>query len=351
MDKKNVAKIYDAKGDLKKRWFVFTTENGKRKKVYGDINTFQTKELRLMAAQRIVEEIENSVKRKCDLLANLETSLLTRSISAKTKSDYKAKFKRFKQYFEAKKLNAFCSDNAKGFCSWLKDEGLFDTTINDYTLLMRGAFANLINEEKFTGLNPFANVGMYKAEATPARYYTNAQAKELMKEIAEDEQLYMFVSFVYYCFIRPGELRQLKVSDVIIDEKRIRVPALVSKNRKTQYVTIPNHFFKQVEAFVADRAQKDWLFMSERYQNKPVGHNTMYNKHRAILDKLEYDNTQYCLYSWKHTGAVACVKAGISIKFLQLQLRHSSLDMVNKYLRQLGVDDMSELQDKFPKLS
>lgn len=350
MSKKNVVKIYDAGGDLSKRWFVYHTVEGKRKKVYGDINSYLTLELRLVAANIIIEEIASGIKKKIDFLSNIEKALLTRSISAKTKSDYKAKYRRFKTYCEMHALKAFTIENARGFASWLKEEGIFDTTINDYVMLMRSAFKNLIEENKFSEANPFQFVHLYKADSTPARYYTNAQVREMMNEIKLDEHLYLFIGFIYYCFIRPGELRQLKVSDVIIDEKRIRVPAPVSKNRKTQYVTIPNAFFDEVEAFVNKRPQKEWLFMSERYANKQIGKNTMYYRHRDILEKLGYDNTQYCVYSWKHTGAVACVKAGISLKFLQIQLRHSSLDMVNKYLRQLGVDDLSELQDKFPSI-
>ena len=54
------------------------------------------------------------------------------------------------------------------------------------------------------------------------------------------------------------------------------------------------------------------------------------------------------LYSWKHTGAVMAVKAGIHIKQLQIQLRHHSLDQVDQYLRDLGVSDLSDLARSFP---
>jgi hypothetical protein len=45
-----------------------------------------------------------------------------------------------------------------------------------------------------------------------------------------------------------------------------------------------------VTDFVAKRPQKEWLFKSQTCEGSQVGHNTMYNKHRAILDKLGYDN-------------------------------------------------------------
>lgn len=42
------------------------------------------------------------------------------------------------------------------------------------------------------------------------------------------------------------------------------------------------------------------------------------------------------------------VKHGIHVKDLQLQLRHHSLDMVNEYLKNLGVMDSESLLNRFP---
>ena len=47
------------------------------------------------------------------------------------------------------------------------------------------------------------------------------------------------------------------------------------------------------------------------------------------------------LYSWKHTGVVMAVKAGIHIKQLQIQFRHHGLDQVDQYLRDLGIQQIS----------
>jgi len=79
------------------------------------------------------------------------------------------------------------------------------------------------------------------------------------------------------------------------------------------------------------------------------GKNTMGKRFRLVLDGLGYGK-EYQVYSWKHTGAVACVLAGIGLKALQSQLRHHSLDQVNEYLRQLGVGDFENLRRDFPAL-
>lgn len=75
-----------------------------------------------------------------------------------------------------------------------------------------------------------------------------------------------------------------------------------------------------------------------------------YAQNLRLIRKIFGFGKGYTLYSWKHTGAIQAVKAGIGVKELQIQLRHHSLDMVNQYLRQMGVWDLGQLQEKFPGL-
>ena len=94
------------------------------------------------------------------------------------------------------------------------------------------------------------------------------------------------------------------------------------------------------------RSPNEYIF----YRNdctKPVAINHFVKKFRKVLTELGFGN-EYQLYSWKHTGAVACVRAGASLKELQIQLRHHSLEEVDKYIRQLGVNDLEDLEGRFP---
>lgn len=81
----------------------------------------------------------------------------------------------------------------------------------------------------------------------------------------------------------------------------------------------------------------------------PVGINYMANLHRKYLKELGF-GIEHKLYSWKHTGAVMYIKNGGNVKELQIQLRHYSLDETDLYLRQLGVSDLTNLEEDFPPL-
>ena len=160
-------------------------------------------------------------------------------------------------------------------------------------------------------------------------------------------ELALFCKFVYFTFIRPGELRLIRVGDVLLDEKEIRIPGKVSKNRKTEHVVIPDAFFPDLE-YLYYRGPGEYLFPSQKRPGHAYGKDVMYRRHEKVLQALSFGRG-FSLYSWKHTGAVALVKQGnVNVKELQLQLRHSSLEQTDRYLRQMGVKDLARLRESFP---
>lgn len=122
-----------------------------------------------------------------------------------------------------------------------------------------------------------------------------------------------------------------------------------SKNGKTEFVAIPEAFKVDLE-FIRDLDPNQLIFESKVNPGKMIGVNTMTTRHLNILKDLNYTPGVYSLYSWKHTGAVMAVKNKVSLKHLQIQLRHHSLDQVDQYLRQLGVNDLNDLVNKFPEI-
>ena len=136
------------------------------------------------------------------------------------------------------------------------------------------------------------------------------------------------------------------MEDILIDDWKIRVPAEVSKNRATQMVTVPTAFRTALH-YIKERGPGEYLFHPHREPGKPYSVNHMSERHRKALRALGF-SSEYKLYSWKHTGAIAAVQAGVTVKELQIQLRHSSLEMVDKYLRQLGAWDLKRLEKQFP---
>ena len=344
VDKKNFfpnIKIYKPE-DLNKRWFVYWKENGKRRVKYGRINQYVTKEERLAEAQKLIKSIKRSQKPKISPF----------EVEAREWMERKRPFWRHKSF---KTFDSIVNI----FFEWLNGRDLNAKNVEAFFLhLSKIRSANTYNKYRFILARVFKEIGrtglldkieIVKQEGKPARYFQKHQVVRLKNYISENNpELWLFIQFVYYCFIRPGELRLLRVGDILLDEEKIMMRSAITKNKKTQYVAIPSAFLPEL-MFLYDLRPMDLVFHSKGDSTKPIGINTMARKHRAILKELGF-TTEYKLYSWKHTGAVRAVENGVNLKELQIQLRHHSLDQVNEYLRQMGVSHMGNLKDKFPPL-
>jgi integrase len=219
----------------------------------------------------------------------------------------------------------------------------YETTYNNYVTKIRQMLKAIGKADLMEGIEHI------RERRRPARYFQQFQIKRLSKAISEaDPELWLFVQFIYYCFIRPNELRHLRAEHILIESNQIYIPGEVSKNGKSEYVSIPNAFRPKL-AFIKEMSPSKFLFPADRDITKPCSVNKMWLRHDKHLKKLNFGKG-FTLYSWKHTGAIQAVKAGVGVKELQIQLRHHSLDQVNEYLRQMGVWDLQKLQEIFPEI-
>ena len=68
----------------------------------------------------------------------------------------------------------------------------------------------------------------------------------------EAPTLWVFIQFVYYCYIRPGEIRRLKREYIDLSSGKIFIPAFISKNAKKESIPI----FKEMEEWMRENQVK-----------------------------------------------------------------------------------------------
>lgn len=362
MDKKNFElKLYSGpKGshDLTKRWFAYYSiilANGKksRKKIYGELNSFNSVEKRLEEFKRIAQSFVPVRVRNISKKHRLYELLNRRALNnrKKTIQTYKSKIDIFLFYFSYKSIRQFTITDSFEFFDSLLKSGHSPTTVNSYRTLLKSLFGELkdLNEIR---VNPFNGTRKYAESRESAMYFSNEQSSQLMEHFKlHEHKLYIAVQFLYYCFIRPTELRGLRVKYINLTNRTIYIPGSISKNKKSQYVKIPNAFYNTLVNMNLSKRHPDEFVISPKANGKtPIAINYLTRHHLNVLRKLGYSQ-EYKLYSWKHSGVVACARAGVPLKDLQLQLRHHSLDMVNTYLKNLGIHDCIELANLFPDIS
>lgn len=330
------------------RWYVeyyvqHPTGVRERKRAYGQINRIKDLEEREAAAITLIKSISSGINigEKSILLKTLQQ--YRPLLRLKTYQTYKSRVDCFNEWLNGRDDATVTTEIANEFLFNLLSTGRQVGTLLSYRRTLGTLYTKW--NKKF---NPFSEAIAPKKQATSLMYYNDAQAMRIKEHVMQHKPtLWVAIQMLFYCFIRPQEMRLLTVDNIYLSESFIHIPAHVSKNKKDQKVSIPSHFVEPLREYISDKT--GWLFSWKKKRDKPVGINWFNAQHIPVLKALEIRGN-YAFYSWKHTGVVRAKRAGIDLKDLQLQLRHHSLDMVNEYLKNLGVMDSEDLKKKFPVL-
>lgn len=227
----------------------------------------------------------------------------------------------------------------------LKDLGNSTTTRNNNLGFSKALF-NLLIERGVMEANPCKGIKEMKEETSRYVAFTDEQVQELKAAIQPDQPLYIAVLLLYYCFIRPKEIRLLQLKYVDFVRGKITVPAPISKNGKTETVSIPGPLRKELERLGLHQLPGEYYLTGTAELLPGEG---LTKRFTAIARPLGY-GPEYTLYSWKHTGVVRAYRGGIDIKAIQRQCRHSGVEITDKYLRSLGLFENKEIEDNFPEM-
>ena len=179
------------------------------------------------------------------------------------------------------------------------------------------------------------------------------QAEDLTKLLIaikeKDKWLYLACMMEYYCFIRPNEIRHMKVGDIDFENGMVKVSPLVAKNRRAETVTMPQQLQRLCVELEVDTLDKNlYLFGKKRPAKIPIGINTLRNKFNGYRDMLGITK-EVKLYSMKHTGATMLHMSGnISMRELMDQLRHTRLDATQHYVKRHSGTVNIRIKDNFP---
>lgn len=350
--------LYNNGGDTSKRWFIYYYQQlpsgfKKRKRIYGYINKHAAAEKRFNAARELLDRIlsgEHNKQRfepvKLQALFDEYFSLRCKNLRTKTKNTYLTKVNVFIDYCRKKHVDVIEGISKKFASNFLDSIRRSPTTKNSYRNTLRTFFEDF-RKDSLIEENPFAYIAKVP-EARRGKFPFSADQVKRLKPViqAKNPVLWMGCMLEFYCFIRPSESRLLRVEDVNLNEDFILLHGSISKNKKTQPVTIPVPFKPLLAEWIKNLPQN--YFILNR-QPAPTGRDYLNKQHKKILRELGFSN-RFSFYSWKHTGAFAVIKSGIGLKDLQMQMRHHSLDQLNEYLREMGVMDSPDIKNNYPSI-
>jgi len=392
--------ICNSGGDLSKNWFIEfyarnpRTDKMERQRSYKGINKYHNYKGRMAAAEKMKQywtdklkagwspfvdssviyddnleyqtHIKNYRKIKSTngtlrFYASKYLDSIKSEVDAKTISTYRSKLRLFDAWLEGERIShadisAINQGVLTNFMYFLINERkLSKVSVDNYRILIRSLFEYIRkNKDRKLLINPCFDLPVTKRINDSAAYPIYEDDITVFKDyiFKKDPQLWLVISFEYYCFLRPRkEIRLLKLSDIDFGRGMIHIREEIAKTNK-RWVTIPKPFIQLMrETYQLHTYPRNLYVIGKKGIPGPdhVSINNLSNrfvKYRRELNMPEV----YKLYSWKHTGNIRADKAGIPRQETQIQNGHTTIATTEGYMRNIGVIVSPNILNKFPQL-
>jgi integrase len=388
--------LYDAKGDITKPWYVeyhflipgtFQYKRFKEKfemnrlHKLGERRTYANECLQFLRQKlregfnpfEQVKVVGSNVDFRIKIQLQKILNDLCRNASHSAAASYQEHYNRFCKFIDAKshhelfivQLNV---DHAKSYKRFLLYElNLSVKTVNASLSYMAMYWEDAV-DKKWSSSNPFIAVPRAKRSEkaiseveTEERFepLTAAEMDQVFEVLKEKKEFAFirFLAFIFYAWARPVEISRLKISDVDLNRNLIRFRKGQTKNNKAAYVQIVPPLRKillqmKLHEYPADH----YLFSGDGDGFLPG--KTQLTKYRAGERWRRYvkgfarkggtksrrtvkgDGINKDMYALKHTGNIEYLLQNVGkvdLKWQQMQNRHSSSAMTDRYNRKLGI--------------
>ncbi|SNR80481.1 Site-specific recombinase XerD [Maribacter sedimenticola] len=352
-------KIYTAKGDLTKRWYVYfsfrdpiTKKLVRMKNIYGKANKYKTKADRLTILTAYRNNLLKLLKQGYSPFENNES--IKRKISEnkfiESKNQYEADIKT-NNFINQKKQNiAMPIGEAFEFVMKLKQNQVKPRTIQDYRLktkaflkwlssnhphistidqltkkvlleflnekvmstsarnrnnfrLTLGTILQTLEENEIISFNFIKTIKVLKSIPNRNKTFTQEIEKRIFKHLEkEDPILLLYIKFVAYNFLRPIEASRLKIKDVDIQNRTLTFQA---KNSNLKRKTIPQILLEELPD-LTNKNPEHLLFTPNTiggiWNTKETNRRNYFSKRFKQKVKNHFNlNEDFGLYSFRHT--------------------------------------------------
>ena len=214
-------------------------------------------------------------------------------------------------------------------------------TYNNYLAYFK-AFLEWAKAKDYIKQNATDNI-KNKPKIQKKREPLTQEVKACIKELKNtDFHFFVACMLTYFCLIRRTELTKLKVTDIRLIESRIILDGSITKNRKTDSVTIPDVFLPILAQHLQYAKNSDYLFSTDNFkpgrkQLTPKKISDTWAKYRNLYG---FDS-KFQFYSLKDTGIMDLFNSGVPSIKVRDQARHYDIKQTESYTtRNLIADDI-----------
>ncbi|MDB0602124.1 site-specific integrase [Tenacibaculum maritimum] len=401
-------KIYDAKGDLSKRWYVYyyfrNPDTGKmtlQPPLYKGANRFKTKKERTEILTAFKFALKNLLSKGYNPYE--DASITEKRLNRNKESQNKRYTVEEALSFAVKQRKPFWSEKSKPtmishynkFIEWLKSNDLLKKDIedlkkrdvsfflnslkkkrtkkqkqegiepekvspktrNNYRATLSSLFSQLENDE-IVDRNFVGTITKLKSTPKKNKPFSNDQIKSIREYLDKnDPYLRVFVQFISYAFLRNIEVCRLRVSDIDLANNRLYVR---SKTESQAIVPIIKELSIVIEKMnIHNYRATDYLITRNEIpsvwditESSKTDH---FSKRFSKVKQALNLGKDYTIYSFRHAAAtnlyISLLSEGKTeeeaISYLMSITRHKSKAGLRNYLREIGATLPKDYSDKY----
>lgn len=273
-----------------------------------------------------------------------------------TASDYKTRLGVFMEWaalnsIEGKDITELKEVHIIAFINWLikpkpEGRGVGGTSQDNYKRCLSGLIGKLV-KDKIIPKNIVSEIETKKDDPIKNTPFTGYEVKAIRDYLlVNDMQLYYFIQFVIYTFLRPREIIRLTMEDINLREKYLQVETK-TKRKQTKKLVGPiidflegidvNNLPSKANLFTKNGVIEVWD-AKEKTKVDYYGH-----KFEKVKTHFKF-NKDYGIYSFRHTAAIdlfySFMKQGSTEHEAILKLMpitgHATETALRNYLRDVG---------------
>jgi integrase len=368
-------KLYDYKGDIKRRWRIvfkiwdFEKDDFVRRFDY-DVNKYDTQIERYRFAKKRIKEINETLSKgfalnvnkakKVNVVSMIDEAfeLKKNEYSERTTESIKSVLELFVSFLEendksdlqASELN---KKDILEFRDSILKKGCSTRTANNYIGYVNMVFNYMVTRGGIE-TNPFGKIKKLKQQDSLKHREISKDERDILKPaLMKDKALWLYVQFIYYCWLRPREITFLRVKNLDLANGKIFVNAAETKNKRSNFVNIPAPFLAELKRIDFPTIDNQYIFAKDG-KEKMFGYEKFADNrfsvyHSKVRDKLNLSK-EINLYGWKRSGVCDAYRSGVGIFDIMQHGRWQNLKEVQTYLNKSGLLLSNDIIIKMPEI-